>query len=83
MNAFVQRNPSIDQLNQIRGQSSGGLFAALLRTVSAWRQRRAAAAADRQLWATALTDHRVMAEITRAKEQHPGESRTTRLLRAS
>ena len=72
MSAFVQRNPSLDQVNPIGADSRDGLLAAVRRMFGAWQQRRGAAQADRQLWLTALADPRVMAEITRAREQHQG-----------
>ncbi len=65
--------------------ASGAL---LQRFVQAWQQRRAAAAdrrrterADQQLWNAALADPRIMAEISRAQEGHPGETRKQRMMR--
>jgi len=42
------------------------LGAALGRNLKAWSARRKQAAADQQLWAVALTDARVMADLSRA-----------------
>ncbi len=53
----------------------------LWRLVQTWQQRRRAAAADRHLWNTALSDPRIMAEITRAQDAHPGEVRKQRMMR--
>ncbi len=65
-----------------------GVPTALPRLLSAWQQRRAVAAtrrrvarADQQLWNAALADPRIMADISRAQGNHPGEVRKQRMMR--
>lgn len=65
-----------------------GMPNALQRLLSAWQQRRIGAAtrrraahADQQLWNVALADPRIMADISRAQGNHPGEVRMQRMMR--
>ena len=70
------------------GDTQLGMPKGLQRLLQGWQQRRIAAAhrrrsvaADLHLWDAALADPRIMADITRAQDDHPGEVRKQRMMR--
>jgi hypothetical protein len=74
MSTFVHVNQSLQHTGMARIEKAGQLLAQASHTVlqtlrariGAWRMARAQAREDDQLWRIALTDARVMADLSRA-----------------
>lgn len=85
MTTLAQNNRSTESA---LGSTQPGVSNAVQRLLQAWHQhrigvndRRKAARADQQLWNAALADSRIMADITRAQHDQPGEVRKRRMMR--
>jgi hypothetical protein len=66
MNTFVHIEQPLQHAGVVRAENFGAFIASIKQRIAAWNSARKQAAQDQQLWDIALTDARVMADLSRA-----------------
>ncbi len=66
MNTFVHIEHPLQHAGVLRAENFATFVASIKQRISAWNTARKQAAQDQQMWDIALTDARVMADLSRA-----------------